>query len=162
MRRDSDALVVLNHLYKKTELQRSFAGNLMAVLDNGRMPQQLTLRAALSAFLEFRVSCVERRSEHKLKKACLTLPFCPFGHTTSPPPIDPRHVPSQFDEQAESRLHIVEGLLLAQERMGEVIDAIRSANSSIVARQLLESSAFGLSSVQAEAILQMQVDFSRP
>lgn len=84
VRRDADALVVLNHLYKRTELQRSFAGNLMAVLDNGRMPQQLTLRHALSSFIDFRIGCVQRRSAHRLAKA-------------------------------DARLHVVEGLMLAQE-----------------------------------------------
>eukprot|EP00965_Chrysotila_dentata_P112103 3706234-Pleurochrysis_carterae.AAC.1 len=47
VRRDADPLMVLNHLYKRTELQRNFAGNLMAVLGEGRMPQQMTLRQAL-------------------------------------------------------------------------------------------------------------------
>jgi len=126
VRRDADPLMVLNHLYKRTELQRNFAGNLMAVLGEGRMPQQMTLRQALQSFLDFRVECVKRRSAFQLRKA-------------------------------EAKLHIVEGMLQAQGSLDEVIGAIRSANSTAEAQALLTSSAFGLSQLQADAILSMQL-----
>jgi len=146
---------VLNNLFKRTALQQSFAGNMMAVLGGGRMPEQLTLRRALLEFIEFRVECVQRRTAFELKKA-------------------------------ETRLHLVEGLLVALARLDEVVDAIRQARTSLAlalapalalalalalapalalaltlalairqargaaeARTLLESAAFGLSTEQA-------------
>ena len=60
---------MLNNLFKRTALQQSFAGNMMAVLGGGRMPEQLTLRRALLEFIEFRVECVQRRTAFELKKA---------------------------------------------------------------------------------------------
>ena len=61
VKRDAEAAVVLNNLYKRTALQQSFAGNMMAVLGGGRMPELLTLRRALLEFIEFRVECVQAR-----------------------------------------------------------------------------------------------------
>lgn len=69
LRRDADALVVLNQLYKKTALQKNFAANWMAVSGLGQMPERLTLRRALTSFLEFRVECVRRRTRFLLNKA---------------------------------------------------------------------------------------------
>ena len=69
VKRDAEAAVVLNNLFKRTALQQSFAGNMMAVLGGGRMPEQLTLRRALLEFIEFRVECVQRRTAFELKKA---------------------------------------------------------------------------------------------
>ena len=134
---------MLNNLFKRTALQQSFAGNMMAVLGGGRMPEQLTLRRALLEFIEFRVECVQRRTAFELKKA-------------------------------ETRLHLVEGLLVALARLDEVVDAIRQARTPLAlalapalalaltlalairqargaaeARTLLESAAFGLSTEQA-------------
>jgi len=126
IKRDSEPLVVLNRMYKNTNLQNSFSGNLMAVTGDGKMPQQLTLRAALLAFLDFRVECLLRRSRFRLRKA-------------------------------QERLHIVDGLLIAQSRMDEVVKTIRTAKNVSDARMLLESEKFGLSKVQAEAILSMQL-----
>ena len=91
---------MLNNLFKRTALQQSFAGNMMAVLGGGRMPEQLTLRRALLEFIEFRVECVQRRTAFELKKA-------------------------------ETRLHLVEGLLVALARLDEVVDAIRQARTSL-------------------------------
>ena len=109
---------MLNNLFKRTALQQSFAGNMMAVLGGGRMPELLTLRRALLEFIEFRVECVQRRTAFELKKA-------------------------------ETRLHLVEGLLVALARLDEVVDAIRQARGAAEARTLLESAAFGLSTEQA-------------
>ncbi|EOD20608.1 DNA topoisomerase [Emiliania huxleyi CCMP1516] len=69
LRRDADPLVVLNQLFKKTELQKNFPANWMAVEGPGKMPARLTLRSALSSFLDFRVECVRRRTAHLLAKA---------------------------------------------------------------------------------------------
>ena len=57
IKRDASPLVVLNNMYKRSPLQHSFPGNLMAVVGSGRLPEQLTLRAALTAFLDFRIEC---------------------------------------------------------------------------------------------------------
>ena len=126
VKRDAEAAVVLNNLFKRTALQQSFAGNMMAVLGGGRMPELLTLRRSLLEFVDFRVECVQRRTAFELKKA-------------------------------ETRLHLVEGLLVALSRLDEVVEAIRQAQGAAEARTLLESAAFGLSREQAEAILSMQL-----
>ena len=60
---------MLNQLYKKTALQKNFAANWMAVSGLGQMPERLTLRGALSSFLDFRVECVRRRTQFLLRKA---------------------------------------------------------------------------------------------
>ena len=125
IKRDADPLVVLNNMYKRSSLQNSFSGNLMAVVGKGRMPEQLTLRSALQAFIDFRVECLERRSRFRLAKA-------------------------------EARLHIVQGLLVAQENMDGVVEAVRAAPNSTAARSALEAQ-FDLSSAQADAILSMQL-----
>ena len=59
IKRDAEPLVVLNNMYKRSSLQHTFAGNLMAVVGAGRMPELLTLRSALTSFLDFRVECLE-------------------------------------------------------------------------------------------------------
>ena len=126
VKRDAEPLVVLNNMYKRSALQNSFPGNLMAVVGQGRMPEQLTLRSALNAFIDFRIDCVERRCRHRLAKA-------------------------------EARLHLVDGLLIAQGRMDEIVATIRASNNVSDARTALESSRFGLSTEQADAILSMQL-----
>lgn len=68
LRRDAKVPVVLNNLYKKTQLQSSFSANIMA-LDNGRFPVRLTLRDCLSKFLTFRRETVRRRVAFELKHA---------------------------------------------------------------------------------------------
>ena len=77
----------------------------MAVVGAGRMPEQLTLRRALEAFLEFRVECLQRRCRYRLARA-------------------------------EARLHIVDGMLVAQARMDEVVSTIRASPNATAARLL--------------------------
>ncbi|MBP0463102.1 DNA gyrase subunit A [Roseomonas sp. PWR1] len=67
LKRDATAEVVLNQLYRMTQLQTSFAVNFLA-LHNGR-PQQMGLRDALMAFIGFREEVILRRSRHRLSKA---------------------------------------------------------------------------------------------
>ena len=67
IKRDAAVPIVLNNLYKKTQLQVSFAGNVMA-LDNGRFPIRLTLRSCLMKFLDFRRETVTRRLQYDLRK----------------------------------------------------------------------------------------------
>lgn len=68
LKRDAKVPVVLNNLYKKTYLQSSFSGNVMA-LDNGRFPLLLSLRDCLEKFLQFRRETIRRRVRYDLKKA---------------------------------------------------------------------------------------------
>lgn len=124
LKRDAKLPVVLNNLYKKTQLQSSFAGNVMA-LDSGRFPVRLTLRDCLTKFLDFRRETVRRRVSFDLKRT-------------------------------EDRLHIVEGLLLVQSNVDEVISMIRASEDSAKAKMIL-CETFELSDVQATSILDMQL-----
>lgn len=126
VKRDADPLVVLNNLYKRSALQQSFSANLMAVLGSGRMPELLTLRRALSHFVEFRVECLRRRCSSRLRKA-------------------------------ESRLHIVRGLIQALGQMDGVIETIRAAETVADARTKLMAKPFELSEAQGDALLAMQL-----
>ncbi|MEN9203716.1 MAG: DNA gyrase subunit A [Thermostichus sp. DG_1_5_bins_95] len=67
LKRDAQAQVVLNNLYKQTPLQANFGVNMLAIL-NGE-PRTLTLRDALQAFLDFREQVIERRTRYELQKA---------------------------------------------------------------------------------------------
>lgn len=67
VKRDADRGVVLNNLFKKTALQTSFGGNMLALV--GRYPTRLSLRRALQAFLDFRAEVVRRRAQFDLSKA---------------------------------------------------------------------------------------------
>lgn len=68
LKRDAMLEVVLNNLFKKTQLQSSFSANVMA-LDNGRFPIRLTLRNCLEKFLKFRRETIRRRVQFDLRKA---------------------------------------------------------------------------------------------
>lgn len=67
LRRDAAADVVLNQLYRHSQLQTSFGVNLLAL--NGGRPQQLSLRDVLAAFIDFREEVVTRRTKFELAKA---------------------------------------------------------------------------------------------
>jgi len=123
LKRDAVSQVVLNQLFKLTQLQESFGVNLLAIVE-GR-PKLLTLRDALQVFLDHRREVVTRRTIYDLRKA-------------------------------EERLHILEGLRIALENLDAVIALIRAAASPAEAKSGLCSS-FGLSEVQAQAILDMRL-----
>ncbi|PXF40418.1 DNA gyrase subunit A [Gracilariopsis chorda] len=124
LKRDAVMSVVMNNLYKKTQLQSSFAGNMMA-MDNGRFPIQLSLRDCLVKFLDFRRETERRKIAFDLEKA-------------------------------EGRLHIVNGLLVVQKNMDEVINTIRSSADTSTARfRLIEE--YDLSEQQANSVLEMQL-----
>ena len=123
LKQDAVASVVLNTLYKNTQLQTSFAVNNIALVD-GR-PMLLNLKDLISQFVEHRHKIVVRRTRFDLKKA-------------------------------DERLHIVLGLLIAQDNIDEVIHIIRSAKDPETARQSLMER-FGLSEVQASAIIEMRL-----
>jgi DNA gyrase subunit A len=115
--------VVLNNLYKHTQLQTTF-GIIMLAIVGGR-PKVLPLVEILEHFVEFRREIVRRRTEFELRKA-------------------------------EARAHIVEGLKIALDHLDEVIKLIRGSKSPAEARDGLMTS-FKLSQIQAQAILDMQL-----
>jgi len=115
--------VVLNNLYKHTQLQTSF-GIIMLAIAGGR-PKILSLLEFIEEFIEFRREVVRRRIEFDLKKA-------------------------------EARAHILEGLRLALDHLDEVIKLIRASKVTSEARDGLMAT-FGFSQVQAQAILEMQL-----
>ena len=115
--------VVLNNLYKHTQLQNSF-GIIMLAIAGGR-PKILSLLEFIEEFIEFRREVVRRRIEFDLKKA-------------------------------EARAHILEGLRLALDHLDEVIRLIRASKVTSEARDGLMTT-FGFSQLQAQAILEMQL-----
>ena len=123
LKQDAVASVVLNTLYKNTELQTSFSVNNIALV-NGR-PQLLNLKDLVQNFVEHRHDVVVRRTRYDLKKA-------------------------------EDRMHIVQGLLIAQDNIDEVIHTIRAAKNPTEAKQALIEK-FGLSEIQASAIIEMRL-----
>jgi DNA gyrase subunit A len=123
LKHDAVASVVLNTLYKMTEMQKSFVVNNIALVD-GR-PVLLNLRDMVREFVEHRHSVVVRRTRWELRKA-------------------------------EDRLHIVKGLLIAQDNIDEVISIIRSSENTEIAKQRL-SERFGLTDIQATEIVNMRL-----
>ena len=121
LKRDARPQVVLNQLFKHTQMQDSF-GIIMLALVNGE-PKILTLRQCLDEYIKHRKEVVLRRTKFELDKA-------------------------------EARAHILEGLKIAIDNIDEVIAIIRSAYDDAKER-LMER--FGLSDIQAQAILDMQL-----
>ena len=123
LRRGEVPEVILNNLYKHTQLQTTF-GIIMLAIVAGR-PRVLSLIEILEQFVEFRRDVVRRRTEFELRKA-------------------------------EARAHILEGLKIALDHLDEVIKLIRGSKSPAEAREGLMTR-FGLSQVQSQAILDMQL-----
>lgn len=123
LKSDANANVVLNKLYKMTQMQASFSVNNVALV-NGR-PQTLNLKQILEQFVLHRRDVVTRRTRYELRKA-------------------------------QERAHILEGLIIAQQNIDEVIAIIRGADSVADAKQQL-CERFGLDDVQAQAIVDMQL-----
>jgi DNA gyrase subunit A len=115
--------VVLNNLYKHTQLQSSF-GIIMLAIAGGR-PKVLNILEFIEEFIEFRREVVRRRIEFDLRKA-------------------------------EARAHILEGFRIALDNLDRVISLIRASKTTVEAREAVTSS-FGLSTAQAQAILEMQL-----
>jgi DNA gyrase subunit A len=115
--------VILNNLYKHTQLQTTF-GIIMLAIVGGR-PKVLSLLEVLDNFVEFRREIVRRRTEFELRKA-------------------------------EARRHILEGLKIALDHLDAVIALIRGSVNPMAAREGLITQ-FGLSQIQAQAILDMQL-----
>jgi len=123
LKHDASANVVLNTLFKNTQLQMSFAVNNIALV-NGR-PMLLNLKDLIHYFVEHRHDVVVRRTRFDLKRA-------------------------------QERLHIVQGLLIAQDNIDEVVHIIRSSKNIDEAKSTLMER-FGLSDIQASAIVDMRL-----
>ncbi len=115
--------VVLNNLYKHTQLQQTFGIITLAIV--GGRPRVLTLLEVLENFVDFRRDVVRRRIEFELRKA-------------------------------EARAHILEGLRIALDNLDAVITLIRGSKNPIEAKAGLVGQ-FALSEIQAQAILDMQL-----
>jgi len=123
LKRGEVSEVILNNLYKHTQLQTSFGVIMLAIV--GARPKILTLVEFIDNFIEFRREVVRRRTEFELRKA-------------------------------EARAHILEGLKIALDHLDQVIALIRASKSPLEAREGLMTQ-FGLSQIQSQAILDMQL-----
>ena len=121
LKRDANAQVVLNQLFKHTQMQTTF-GIIMLALVNGE-PKILTLRQCLDCYIDHRKDVILRRTQFDLDKAL-------------------------------ARAHILEGLKIALDNIDEIINIIRSSYDD--ARERLMDR-FGLSEIQAQAILDMRL-----
>ena len=70
LKRDAVPEVVLNNLFQKTQLQSSFSGNFLAIVNSGSTPGRFTLRESLEQFLAFRFETIRRRAAHRLEVCC--------------------------------------------------------------------------------------------
>ena len=123
LKHDASANVVLNTLFKNTQLQTSFAVNNIALV-NGR-PMLLNLKDLIKHFVEHRHDVIVRRTRFDLKKA-------------------------------QDRMHIVQGLLIAQDNIDEVVHIIRSSKNIDEAKSTLMER-FGLNEIQSAAIVDMRL-----
>jgi DNA gyrase subunit A len=121
LKRDAEPKIVLNPLYKHTQLQESY-GLIMLSIHEGR-PRELTLRDMLAEFLNHRRRVITRRTQFELR-------------------------------QAEARIHVLEGLLIALRNLDAVIKLIRASKDAETARTGLMTQ-FRLTQIQAQAILDM-------
>ena len=123
LKRDANPQVVLNRLFAQTQLQTTFAINMLALVQDQSQPRILSLRHIIDEYLAFQEEIIVRRTRYDLKKAL-------------------------------ERAHLLEGLLIAQDNIDEVIRIIRTsydnAKENLMAR-------FGLDDVQAQAILDMRL-----
>ena len=123
LKRDANPQVVLNRLFAQTQLQTSFAINMLALVNNQSQPKILSLRHILDEYIAFQEEIIVRRTKYDLKKA-------------------------------QERAHLLEGLLIAQDNIDEVIKIIRSSYDN--AKENLMNR-FGLDDIQAQAILDMRL-----
>ena len=123
LKKDANPQVVLNNLFKQTDLQSSFGIIMLALVDDQKQPKILSLRQILDEYLAFQMEVLTRRTQFDLRKA-------------------------------RERAHLLEGLLIAQDNIDEVIRIIRSAYDD-AREKLMER--FGLDEVQAQAILDMRL-----
>ena len=123
LKKDANTQVVLNRLFAQTQMQTTFAVNMLALVDNQSQPKILSLRHILDEYLTFQDEIIVRRTKFDLKKAL-------------------------------ERAHLLEGLLIAEENIDEVIRIIRESYDD-AKENLMQR--FSLSDVQAQAILDMRL-----
>ena len=123
VKHDANPQVVLNRLFAQTQLQTSFAINMLALVDNQKQPKILSLRHIIDEYLAFQEELITRRTQYDLKKA-------------------------------REREHLLQGLLIAQDNIDEVIHIIRTSYDD-AKEKLMER--FSLSDIQAQAILDMRL-----
>ncbi len=122
-KRDAMPRIVLNKLYKHSQMQATFGVNAVALVDN--VPKTLSLRDLIRHYVAHQRDVVTRRTQYRLR-------------------------------QAEARAHVLEGLLVALDNLDAVIALIRASADADAARSgLMEQ--FGLSEIQAQAILDMRL-----
>lgn len=123
LKKDANAQVILNNLYKHTNFQVNY-GIIFLVIDNGT-PRTLPIKDIIAKYIEHQKSVIIRRTKYDLDKA-------------------------------EARVHILEGLKIAQDHIDEVIKIIKGADSDEDAKAKLISN-YGLDDIQAEAILELKL-----
>ena len=123
LKRDANPQVVLNRLIAQTQLQVTFAINMLALVHDQKQPKILTLREILDEYIAFQEQIITRRTIYDRRKA-------------------------------QERAHLLEGLLIAQDNIDEVIKIIRTSYDNAKERLMTR---FGLDDVQAQAILDMRL-----
>jgi DNA gyrase subunit A len=124
LRKDAIANVIINQLYKHTDLQTSYGINNVAIV-RGR-PRTLNLKDLIQEFVEFRHEVVTRRAKFELG-------------------------------EAQKRVHLLKGYLIALDHLDEIIALIRSAATPDIAKDKLVNAGWGLEEIQAKAILEMRL-----
>ncbi len=128
LKRDANPNVVLNQLYKNTQLQETFSVNMVAIVpteDKLYEPRTLNLRQAIDYYINHQEDVIRRRTKFELDKA-------------------------------EARAHILEGLKIALDHLDEVIKIIRNSKTEALAKEGL-SERFGFSEKQSQAIVDMRL-----
>ncbi len=123
LKKDAIPQIVLNQLFKMTQLQETFGVNTVALVDG--VPRTLSIAEMVGHYLDHQMDVIERRTRYRLN-------------------------------EAEKRLHILQGLLIALDNIDEVIEIIRGSEDTSVARAALMDR-FDLSEIQANHILDMQL-----
>ena len=123
LKRDATPMVVLNNLYKHTQLQTTF-GVIMLALVEGR-PRVLNIKQMMEEFIKHRNEVIVRRTKYEL-------------------------------DAAEKRAHILEGFIIALDNIDAVIKTIKESKDTPTANTNLQQR-FGLSEIQAKAILEMRL-----
>lgn len=128
LKRDANANVILNQLYKNTQLQDTFSANMLALVqtsDNKFEPKILNLKEFIKYYLLHQEEIIRRRTKYDLEKA-------------------------------EARAHILEGLKIAHDNLDEVIRIIRSSRTEALAKERLMER-FDFTEKQAQAIVDMRL-----
>jgi DNA gyrase subunit A len=123
LKKDVNSNVILNRLYKHTQMQDTFGVIMLALVDNE--PKVLNLKEMLYHYLEHQKTVIVRRTRYELEKA-------------------------------QARAHILEGLIIALDNIDEIVELIKKSPDVPTARESLMSR-FGLTQIQAQAILDMRL-----